>query len=197
MLSCRRILCLAVAAMGPLCLSQPGLAQERAPLRFVLDGGAVAQREDAVTLAARYSFDLASVQSSVPVRDGPLARGAADVRGLKTGALTRLWPGGRAAGAGAKALEINGTAFGVKSGAITISRRVGDTLKLAVTGRWLNMKQVLDPDPEEQNDLHLTAFWDLDRNTTVQAEFLSGTGIESDGTSHDTDRIWLALRYDF
>lgn len=160
-------------------------------------------RDDAITLAARYSFGSDSVRWPLHLRDAWGGTG----RAPRAGAVRGLWPGAaagparprprKAAAALSRPLEINGTAFGVTSGAIIISRRVNKSLRLAVTGRWLDMKQVFADDEEEQNDLHFSASWSVDRNTTLRAEFLAGTGTQSDGSSYDTDQVRVALRYDF
>lgn len=173
----------------------------------------IANSDDyAYTLAARYGFDLGMVRASGLWRDTVIAGGALDGWGVNLATVLTPWNGGKiqanvttgegisdilAAGLTGNALLINGKPVGVNSAALSLSQEVTDKLTLAATGSWLRQDEANGADTKELTGLHLSAFYTVFRNTTLMAEYYTGTRKQGDGASFDADRIQLAVKYAF
>ncbi|MDK3074001.1 DcaP family trimeric outer membrane transporter [Sedimentitalea sp. JM2-8] len=173
----------------------------------------IANSDDyAYTLAIRYGFDLGMVRASGLWRDTVIAGGALEGWGVNLATVLTPWSGGKlqanvttgegisdilAAGLTGDALLINGSAVGVNAAALSLSHDVTDRLMLAATASWLKQDEANGADTEELTGLHLSAFYTVFRNTTLMAEYYTGTRQQGDGISFDADRVQLAVKYAF
>lgn len=177
-----------------------------APIASAQDGAAsrIGMALDTADAEGRYHFSFAGIRHSelgMDVGQGSLEQVHADTYTKHSypavAKQLSMFDQGDSTGFSDTPLQLNGTGLGVRKGSVFVSRKIGRSLNLAVTGRWLDMKRMFETEPEEQDDLHLSAFWNVARNTIVQADILSGTRLEDDGTTRASDRIRLALKYDF
>lgn len=164
------------------------------------------------TLAARYDFDAGMVRASGLWRDTTLNGSQAKSWGLNLSTVLSLWPGGKVlanvttgkgiadilnVGLTGDALSINGSPVGVNSATITVSQQVNSKLLLAATGSWVGLDQAVGTNTKSTETLHLSAFYTVFRNTTLMAEFFTGTRKQGDNRSFDTNRVQLAIKYTF
>lgn len=79
----------------------------------------------------------------------------------------------------------------------TISHQVSKKLEIATTGSWLELEQAVDNDTKRISSFHLSAFYEVRRNTVFMAEFFTGERAQADGFSFDTKRYQLAIKCSF
>lgn len=166
----------------------------------------------AYTLAARYGFDQGMLRISGMWRDTVLGGNAVDGWGVNLATVLKLWQGGTikasyttgegitdilGAGLSGTAVVIGNSPVGVDAVGITIAHQVTPQLKLAATGSWLDLDQSTGTDIDELETLHLSAFYTVRKNTTLMAEYFTGTRTQGNGVSFDADRIQLAVKYTF
>ena len=166
----------------------------------------------AYTLAVRYGFDRGMVRASGLYRDASLTGGQVDGWGLNLSTVLDLWAGGKlkanvttgsgisdflGAGLTGNAVAIGGNSVGVNSGAITVSHQFNEELKVALTGSWLGEEIATGTDTEDLSTVHLSAFYKVRKDTTLMAEYFTGTRTQGDGQKFDTDRVQLAIKYAF
>ena len=87
--------------------------------------------------------------------------------------------------------------MGFDSAALSVSQKVGDKLTLAVTGSWVSLDRSVGTDISELETVHLSAFYEVFRNTTLMAEYFTGQRTQADGADFDTDRVQLAVKFAF
>lgn len=166
----------------------------------------------AFTLAARYGFETGMVRVSGLWRDASLNNTQVKGWGLNFSGIVSPWSGGTVmanvttgeaisdiltAGLRGNAVWLNGSAVGVNSVGLTLSHQVNSKLLVAATGSWVGLDEAIGSDTKTIESLHLSAFYTVFRNTTLMAEFFTGTRKQGDGASFDTNRVQLAIKYDF
>ncbi|WP_425046492.1 porin [Primorskyibacter sp. S87] len=164
------------------------------------------------TMALRYGLESGMVRMAGLYRDTVVPGSNVNGWGVNLSAVFGLWQGGKLkanfttgkgiadivnAGLTGNALIIGGEAVGVNSAALTVSQQVNDKLKLAVTGDWLNLEQSSGTDTDSLSSVHLSAFFEVYRNTTLMAEYYSGRRTQGNGTKFSSDRVQLAIKYAF
>ena len=203
----------------------PGYPLSRVPqLRYTFSGldnivlsGSVEEdktnsNKPTYTLAFRYGLDDGFIRVAGLYRDTVLDGSEVDGWGVNLSAVYGLWPGGKLkanfttgegiadilnAGIAGNAVIIGGRAVGVDSATLTVSHQVSDKLKFAVTGGWLNVEQSAGTDTDKLSTLHLSAFYEAFQNTTLMAEYFSGRRTQGNGARFSSDRVQVAIRYDF
>ncbi|WP_425044035.1 hypothetical protein [Primorskyibacter sp. S87] len=166
----------------------------------------------AYTVALRYGLENGMVRVSGLWRDAVISGNRVDGWGVNFSTVLNLWQGGRikanfttgagiadilAAGLSGNALSIGGSAVGVNSAGLTVSQQVTDKLKLAITGAWLDLDQSTGTDTDKLNSVHVSAFYEVFRNTTLMAEYYTGNRTQGNGGKFSSDRIQLAIKYAF
>jgi hypothetical protein len=166
----------------------------------------------AYTVAARYGFDNGMVRLSGLWRDATLAGTPVKGWAANLGTVLHLWQGGTikadiATGDGSvdilgnglsgTAVFQGGSTVGYTAGAITLSQQATDKLKLAITGSWTDLDRAVGTDTKSLRTLHLSGFYTVARNTTLMAEYFTGTRTNGAGAGFDVDRVQLAVKYSF
>lgn len=166
----------------------------------------------AYTLAARYGFETGMVRVSGLWRDANLDGTQVKGWGLNFSGVVSPWSGGTlmgnittgdgisdilSAGLTGDSLSLNGSAVGVNSVGLTVSHQVNSKFLIAATGSWVGLDQAFGSDTKTLESLHLSAFYTVFHNTTLMAEFFTANRKQGDGQSFDTNRVQLAIKYDF
>ncbi|MCA0873344.1 hypothetical protein LCL97_21140 [Seohaeicola saemankumensis] len=165
-----------------------------------------------LTAALRYGFDLGMVRASALWRDTTIGGTPVDGWGLSLATVLKPWQGGQVqfavttgdgavdilgAGLSGTAVVLGGGPVGFDSAALSISQKIGDKLRLAVTGSWVSLDRSVGTDTSELETVHLSAFYEVFRNTTLMAEYFTGQRTQANGIDFDTDRVQLAVKFAF
>ncbi|MDP2579244.1 hypothetical protein Q8W37_04820 [Shimia thalassica] len=165
-----------------------------------------------LTVAARYGFKSGMVRASAMTRDTMVGGSQVDGWGLNLSTVLNPWHGGTlklnyttgegiadvlAAGLTGTALSIGGNAVGTDAVAVTVAHQVNDKLKLAATGSWVSLDQSSGTDTDSLTSVHLSAFYKVQKNTTLMLEYFTGDRKQGDGNSFEANRVQFAVKYDF
>ena len=166
----------------------------------------------AYTVAARYGFDRGMVRVAGLWRDATIAGAQVDGWGLNLSGVMSFWPGGTikanlatgkgisdilAVGLTGNALFMNGSAAGVNAAATSVTHQVSPKLLVAATHSWVGVDQASGIDTKKVESIHLSAFYEVRKNTTLMAEFFAGRRTQGDGTKFNSNRVQLAVKFAF
>lgn len=166
----------------------------------------------AFTAVARYDFDGGMVRGSALVRDFTQGGNQIDGRGVNLAGVFNPWPGGTvkasfttgdgiadilAFGLSGSSLYAGGDEVGVNAYSVSVGHKFTEKFELVLSAGKTVLDRAAPLDTKALQTVHLSAFYDFNRNAGFGLEYFHGTRKQGNGTTFDASRVQFAAKYSF